>query len=210
MANINFGNELNTKHISTGLHNYEAARNAFFTLEVDFRIPTGPNKGKVNLLKPDYSKHPAQATEEDYIAEAAEGLKLNVTKAPVPHFSVGTEEYRRGNDVVKFATVPTWDAGTIEVDDVVGIRTKDILMAWQYLAYNPYTRLGGRMVDYKKTCTLMEYTQDYELIRTWTLEGCFITKITESEFDRENDGKRKISVEISYDRATVENNYETI
>jgi hypothetical protein len=83
-------------------------------------------------------------------------------------------------------------------------------MSWQYLAYNPNTRLGGRMRDYKKTCTLMEYTQDYELIRTWTLEGCFITKLSESDFDRENDGKRKITVEISYDRATIENNYETI
>ena len=83
-------------------------------------------------------------------------------------------------------------------------------MSWQYLAYNPNTRLGGRMRDYKKTCTLSEYTQDYELVRTWTLEGCFITKLTEGDFDRENDGKRKITVEISYDRATVENNYETI
>lgn len=207
MAKTNFGNELNTKHISSNLANYEAARNAFFTLNVDFRIP---GTEIVNLLKPDYTGHPEQATENDYIKEAAEGLKLNVTKAPVPHFSVGTDEYRRGNDVVKFATVPTWDSGSIEVDDVVGIRTKDILMSWQYLAYNPNTRLGGRMRDYKKTCTLMEYTQDYELIRTWTLEGCFITKLSESDFDRENDGKRKITVEISYDRATIENNYETI
>ena len=207
MAKTNFGNELNTKHISSNLANYEAARNAFFTLNVDFRIP---GTETVNLLKPDYTGHPAQATENDYIKEAAEGLKLNVTKAPVPHFSVGTDEYRRGNDVVKFATVPTWDSGSIEVDDVVGIRTKDILMSWQYLAYNPNTRLGGRMRDYKKTCTLMEYTQDYELIRAWTLEGCFITKLSESDFDRENDGKRKITVEISYDRATIENNYETI
>lgn len=207
MANINFGNELNTKHISSNLANYEAARNAFFTLNIDFRIP---GTETVNLLKPDYTGHPANAKEDDYIKEAAEILKLNVTKAPVPHFSIGTEEYRRGNDVVKFATVPTWDSGSIEVDDVVGIRTKDILMAWQYLAYNPNTRLGGRMRDYKKTCTLMEYTQDYELIRTWTLEGCFITKLSEGEFDRENDGKRKITVEISYDRATIENNYDTI
>ena len=207
MANINFGNELNTKHISSNLANYEAARNAFFTLNVDFRIP---GTETVNLLKPDYTGHPAQATENDYIAEAAEILKLNVTKAPVPHFEVKTEEYRRGNDVIKFATTPEWSSGSIEVDDVVGIRTKDILMAWQYLAYNPNTRLGGRMRDYKKTCTLMEYTQDYELIRTWTLEGCFITKLSEGEFDRENDGKRKITVDISYDRATVQNNYDTI
>lgn len=207
MAKINFDESLNSRHISNNLANYEAARNAFFTLNVDFRIP---GTDTINLLKPDYTGDPAAAKETDYITGADEGLRLNVTKAPVPHFSVGTEEFRRGNDVVKFATIPTWDAGTIEVDDVVGIRTKDILMSWQYLAYNPNTRLGGRMRDYKKTCTLLEYTQDYELVRTWTLEGCFITKLSEGDFDRENDGKRKITVEISYDRATVVNNYETI
>lgn len=207
MAKINFDESLNSRHISNNLANYEAARNAFFTLNVDFRIP---GTDTINLLKPDYTGDPAAAEETDYITGADEGLRLNVTKAPVPHFSIGTEEFRRGNDVVKFATIPTWDAGTIEVDDVVGIRTKDILMSWQYLAYNPNTRLGGRMRDYKKTCTLLEYTQDYELVRTWTLEGCFITKLSEGDFDRENDGKRKITVEISYDRATVVNNYETI
>lgn len=209
MANVN-EKALNVTHISTNLTNYEAARSAFFMLDVDFRIPQGPNEGKINLLKPDYTGDPAKATENDYIANAEQNLRLNVTKAPVPHFSLGTEEFRRGNDVVKFATVPTWDAGTIEVDDFVGTRTKDILLAWQYLAYNPNTRLGGRMVDYKKTCILTEYTQDYEPIRKWTLEGCFITKLSEGDFDRENDGKRKITVDISYDRATVENIYETI
>jgi hypothetical protein len=77
-------------------------------------------------------------------------------------------------------------------------------MAWLYKAYNPHTRKGGRMKDYKKTATLCEYTQDYELIRSWTIEGIFVTKITENEFDRENDGKRQLQVEFSFDRAIVD------
>jgi hypothetical protein len=32
----------------------------------------------------------------------------------------------------------------------------------------------------------------------------FITKLNDSEFDRENDGKRQISVEFVFDRATME------
>jgi len=190
-----FDESLNTRHISSNLANYEAARNAFFTLIVD---------DLSNLLSPAYTGDPEAAAESDRLNDSQNILRLNVTKAFVPHFSVGTEEYRRGNDVVKFATVPTWDGGTIEVDDVVGLDTKSILMSWLYLAYNPHTRKGGRMKDYKKTCTLCEYTQDYELIRTWTLEGVFVTKITEAEFDRENDGKRKLQVELSYDRALVD------
>jgi hypothetical protein len=59
------------------------------------------------------------------------------------------------------------------------------------------------MWEYKKTCTLIEYTQDYVPVRTWTLEGCFITKIDEEDFDRENDGKRQLNVSISFDRAIM-------
>ena len=190
-------NSLNTMHISDNKYrDYEAARTAFFVLVVD------DLDGK--LLKPEYKGDPARASESDYLKTPQEALKLNVVSCPVPHFEVSTMEYRRGNDVVKFAGVPTWTGGTIKVDDVVGIDTKSILLAWQYLAYNPHTRKGGRMKDYKKTATLCEYTQDYELIRSWKLEGVFITKISEDEFNRENDGKRQLSVDFSFDRAIVE------
>ena len=60
------------------------------------------------------------------------------------------------------------------------------------------------MADYKKTATLCEYTQDYELIRTWTLEGVFITEVSDDEFNREQDGKRQLKVEFSYDRAIMD------
>jgi hypothetical protein len=170
------------------------ARTGFFSLIVD---------DIDNIVNAAYSGDPRDAAASDKIARAQETLKLNVIKAPVPHFSLATLEYRRGNDQVKAAGVPTFDSGDITVDDVVGLDTKSILMAWQALAYNVYTRKGGRMKDYKKNATLIEYTQDYEQIRYWTLYGCFITGIDEGEFDRENDGKRQLTVTISYDRAIM-------
>lgn len=181
--------------ISENLSSYEAARSGFFILVVD---------GLDDLLKPDYRGEAENAEDSDKIKKAQETLKLSVTKCPVPHFEIATNEYRRGNDVVKFAGVPTWNGGTITVADYVGLDTKSLLMSWLYKAYNPHTRKGGRMKDYKKTATLCEYTQDYELIRTWTIEGMFITKITEDDFDKENDGPRKLNVEFVFDRATVD------
>lgn len=181
--------------ISENLSSYEAARSGFFILVVD---------GLDDLLKPDYKGEAENAEDSDRIKKAQETLKLSVTKCPVPHFEIATNEYRRGNDVVKFAGVPTWNGGTITVADYVGLDTKSLLMSWLYKAYNPHTRKGGRMKDYKKTATLCEYTQDYELIRTWTIEGMFITKITEDDFDKENDGPRKLNVEFVFDRATVD------
>ena len=181
--------------ISENLSSYEAARSGFFILVVD---------GLDDLLKPNYRGEAENAEDSDRIKKAQETFKLSVTKCPVPHFEIATNEYRRGNDVVKFAGVPTWNGGTITVADYVGLDTKSLLMSWLYKAYNPHTRKGGRMKDYKKTATLCEYTQDYELIRTWTIEGMFITKITEDDFDKENDGPRKLNVEFVFDRATVD------
>lgn len=186
---------LNTRHISSNLGNYESARTGFFVLEVN---------GLENLLKPSYTGEPENATDNDRIPNAGDILRLNVVKCPVPHFSVETLTYRRGNDVVHFAGVPTWDGGDIVVDDIVGLDTKSILEAWLYKAYNPHTRKGGRMTEYKKHATLIEYTQDYVPIRRWQVEGMFITKLSEGEFDKENDGKRQITASFIFDRAIME------
>ena len=191
---------LNTLHISENLAAYEAARNSFFVFYVD------PSQ-LTNLYSPDFNPDSGEASVEDGTRfdgqMASDALRLNVLKASVPNFTIETHEYRRGNDVVKFAGVPTFKDGSITIDDVVGLRTKDMLYSWQYLAYNPITRKGGRMKDYKKTCTLIEYTQDYEQVRYWTLYGCFITAIDEGDFDKENDGKRQLTASISYDRAVM-------
>lgn len=191
---------LNTLHISENLKAYEAARNSFFVFLVD------PDQ-LTNLYAPDFDPDSGESSVEDGTRFdkqiASDALRLNVVKASVPSFTVESMQYRRGNDVVKFAGVPTYKDGSITVDDVVGLDTKSILYSWLYLAYNPITRKGGRMKDYKKTCTLIEYTQDYEQIRYWTLYGCFITGIDEGDFDRENDGKRQLTVSISYDRAEM-------
>ncbi len=187
-------NSLSAQHISTNLANYEAARTGFFSLIVD---------DIDNIVNAAYSGDPKEATDNDKIARAQEVLKLNVVSAPVPHFSIKKLTYTRGNDQVHFAGVPEFNSGDIKVDDIVGLDTKSILMAWQALAYNVYTRKGGRMKDYKKNATLVEYTQDFEQVRSWTLYGCFITDIKEGDFDKENDDKRQITASISYDRAEM-------
>lgn len=189
---------LNTVHISQNMESYEAGRSGFFVFMVE---------GLDNLVKLSYTGGPENAADANGFMDqkkAEDYLRLNVVKASVPRFSVGVEEYRRGNDVVKYAGVPEFKDGSIVVDDVVGLNTKSILDAWLNLAYDPITRRGGRMINYKKTCKLLEYTQDYELLRTWRLEGCFVSEISEDDFDRENDGKRQLTATIVYDRAIEE------
>lgn len=187
---------MNTTHIASAYNNYESARTGFFMFIV-------PRDQLSNLPLPTYTGGDTEAIYYD-ADHAAEVVRLAVTSCPVPHYEVATETYRRGNDVVHFATVPTWNGGSIRVDDYVGLDTKSVLMAWLRLAYDPHTRKGGRMSEYKKNCKLVEYTQDYEEIRTWNLEGCFITGLSEDDFDRANDGKRQITASFIFDRAVME------
>ena len=187
-------NSLSAAHISANLAAHEAARTGFFSLIVD---------DIDNIVKASFSGDPKSATANDKIARAQETLKLHVVSAPVPHFNLTRLEYKRGNDTVTFAGVPEFQSGSIKVDDVVGLDTKSILMAWQALAYNVYTRKGGRMKDYKKNATLIEYTQDFEQVRSWTLYGCWVSEVSEDEFNKESDGKRQITAKIEYDRAEM-------
>ena len=193
-SNNAYDGGLSAKHISTNLANYEAARTGFFSLIVD---------DIDNIVRATYSGDRDAATANDKISKAQEILKLNVVKAPVPHFNIEVLKYKRGNDTVTFAGTPEFQSGNLTIDDIVGVDTKAIIMAWQALAYNVYTRKGGRMKDYKKTCTLIEYTQDFEQVRSWTLYGCWISDVSEGEFDKENDGKRQITAKLEYDRAEM-------
>jgi hypothetical protein len=59
------------------------------------------------------------------------------------------------------------------------------------------------MSAYKKDCTLIEYTQDFEQVRSWKLHGCWVQNITEDPFNKEQDGARKIRASIVYDRAEM-------
>lgn len=197
-------NYLSASHISTNLDNYEAARSGFFTLMVgsgamfdsESYHSNDPKKSTNSINKL------AKATGEGNIADnAQELLMLNVVKTSVPHFSLEVLEYVRGNETVRFAGKPSFEAGSLVVDDVVGLDTKNILLAWQAQAYDVHTGKGGRMKDYKKTCTLVEYTQDYEQIRQWELIGCWISELSEDDFDRESDGKRQITATLQYDKA---------
>ena len=197
---------LDAQHISSNIANYEAARSGFFTLLVDLAASYDPTKTPVDMVKATYNgsdSGAAAASDKITANNVQELIKLNVLTFDVPHFELETLQYKRGNEVVKFAGVPTFSSGSLKVDDVVGVDTKSVLMAWQGLAYNVHTRKGGRMKDYKRDCTLIEYTQDYEQVRSWTLYGCWIKTISEDAFDRENDGKRAITATIEYDRAVM-------
>lgn len=214
-------NKLGTYHISSDLQNYETARSNFFSLIIE---------GLNDLLYPEFSYN-GENTTNQYVTGgenvkkklAKDVIKLSINKAFVPHFSLGVIPIQRGNSVVKFADTPTWDDNkTLEFQDFVGLETKTVLMAWQALAYDVMTDTQGRAGDYtltingnqvarqgyKKNCVLVEYTPDFQVVRYWNLIGCWISAISEADFDVTSGGNggRQITCTFQYDRAEMHMN----
>ena len=47
-------------------------------------------------------------------------------------------------------------------------------------------------------------TPDYKLVRTWRMVGCWVSGLSEGEFNMENGGKKTITANIEYDKAFME------
>lgn len=138
------------------------------------------------------------------IPNAQEVLRFSVVSAPIPFFTQETVTINRGNSVMKAAGKPTFSDGSLVVNDYIGADTKSALMAWQNLSYNVKTEAVGKMSDYKKTCYLVEYTPNLELVRTWKLFGCWVSGLSEGDFNMEQSGKKQITATITYDKAMME------
>lgn len=141
-----------------------------------------------------------------HINNAQEMLRLAVTKAFIPHFKQETVSIKRGNSTLKYAGVPSFEAGQIDFNDYIGADVKSILMAWQNLSYNVKTEKVGSLdvTNYKKNCYLIEYTPDYRKVRTWILYGCWISNLSEGEYTSESGDKHLINCTIEYDRAEID------
>lgn len=138
------------------------------------------------------------------IQNAQEVLRISVSGTNVPHYTQSPIEVSRGNNTIKYAGTPKFDSNKVTFNDYIGADTKSVLMAWQALSYNTRTQKVGLVSDYKKDCYLCEFTPDYQLVRRWILHGCWVSSISESEYNSESNEMNKISAEIIYDWAEID------
>lgn len=140
-----------------------------------------------------------------YAAENADDvIKISVNKATVPHFTQTAIQVKRGNNTMKFAGTPEFGSGSIDLNDYIGAGTKDVLLAWQNKSYDVRTEKVGLASDYKKDAYLLEYTPDYQLVRTWKLMGCWISALSEGDYSHDSAEKHTITATIEYDKAWID------
>jgi len=198
--------KIGTYHLADNPEKFEVARSNNFEFVIQFDgVDPVTKKPRENdpLLRAGITRDRTNAQPEDKIEleDAKESIRLSVVKASVPHFTQEEIVVTRGNDKMYAAGVPTFGDGTLEVNDFIGAQSKSVLLAWQKLSYDARTEKVGRMKDYKRDCLLMEYTPDYELVRTWELKGCWVKGISEPEYSMEDNSKRTITATIRYDKA---------
>lgn len=185
--------QIGTYHLADNPRYFEVQRNntfEFVVTDIDGIRRAGANGTESNAA----------------INNAQEMLRLSVVKSSIPHFSQDVVEVKRGNSTLKYAGVPTFQAGSLEFNDFIGADVKSILMAWQNLSYNVDTEKVGSLdvTNYKKDCYLIEYTPDFRKVRTWRLKGCWISELQEGEYNYEDGGKHHITATIQYDRAKID------
>lgn len=181
------GTPIGTYHLANNPNIYEIARTnnfEFIVTDID------------GILK-------AGSSNVSY-ANAQEVIRMSVISCPIPHFSQEAIQVKRGNTTLKYAGVPSFSAGTIKLNDYIGADTAGVLEAWQNLSYNVKTEKVGLASDYKKDCYLIEYSPDYQAVRKWILRGCWVSGLSESDMDNENNNKKEISATIEYDRAELD------
>lgn len=207
-VNVN-GTGVGTYHLSGHPELYEPSRNNAFEFILDlnndnaFFVNNLVQKDDTALLSAGVGVNEAEDT--DYIAGVSDIIRLSVAESSVPHFDLGVIEVKRGNSTMKFAGTPTFSDGSLKCNDYVGARTKDVLLAWQRMAYdvvNDVVELAG---NYKRNCKLVEYTPDYSrIVRSWNLIGCWVKTLSEGNFSHDSNDKRSIDVTIVFDRAIPE------
>lgn len=141
-------------------------------------------------------------TADGYAAtNASTNLELSVKASSVPHFDLEKLTINRGNSQIKFASKPTFKDGQITVHDYIGSYAKDVLLAWQRQAYDVTTQKVGLAKDYKRDASLYELTPDYQIVREWKMYGCWVSSLSESNYDHDSTDSKTVDATIIYDYA---------
>ena len=139
--------------------------------------------------------------DSDYIKNAQEVIDFSVVSFDAPNFQQQSVDIRRGNSMVRYAGVPSWNQGNLVINDYAGVNSKSILQAWQALSYDVVNDTIPSAEHYKRDAVVMEYLPDNTLVRYWELKGCWVSSLSETGFNNEDANKKTVTAQITYDRA---------
>ena len=131
--NTEYDASLGAQHLASSSYDNEAGRSGFFTLTFDVGdfdnliaiTRTGTDSEVTGDAYKIQDENGNKMTED----QLRQNVSLNIVKFDEVLPELGKMSFRRGNEEIKFAGVPTYNSATMVVDDMVGTNTKEILVA---------------------------------------------------------------------------------
>lgn len=137
--------------------------------------------------------------------EKCNDIKLAVESVRMPTVQIATTDLRHGNEIVKVATNPQYDGGSVTVKDAIGVDIEMALWEWYTKVLDVENdSIMGLVINYKKTARLFQYSPDNSIARTWLCKGVFPTSIQPGDFTYAQPDKKMISCNLSVDKAQPE------
>lgn len=135
-------------------------------------------------------------------------LELIMQRAFLPKVTLNPIELRHGNEALKFAGAASWEGGQITILDTLSKKELNILLDWFNDTYDTETGTLGLAEEYKKTATIYEYAADGRYVRSWPIEGAWISSVDLGTLDATSDALKEISFVIQIDPSPLRPKYE--
>ncbi len=139
-----------------------------------------------------------------HITDITEGnhLDLVIQNFPIPKVELSVIEVRHGNDALKFAGQATWTGGELRVIDTLSRDELDALLGWYEQTYNPNTGAIGLASEYKKNGYVSEFASDGRYIRSWPINGIWLSNLNPGDLDAGNAEAKYLSFTVQVDPGT--------
>ena len=140
---------------------------------------------------------------DELLPQGNERLRLSVDSSSIPFMHQEVMTIKRGGTEIHFAGSMQFDTHTVRIIDYIGLDSAGALVEWQKLSGDIKTQKIGLARDYKKTAYLTLYDPAFNVVRGWTLKGCWISSLKESDVNMESGGAAKMTIDavITFDIA---------
>ena len=133
----------------------------------------------------------------DYIDS---GLSFLVTSFSLPKEQTETFKANYFNDSVNLTGKTSFSESTLVIKDAINYDSEKQFLQWRLRVYNPKTGKVGYAEDYKCDATVKEFSPSGDVVREWTLIGCFPSSVEYGDLTYEDAGEKQIQVTIMYDK----------
>ena len=129
------------------------------------------------------------------------GLEFLVVSFPLPKETTDYFKANYWNDSVNLPGKTSFETSQLVLRDAINYDTEKAFMKWRLRVYNPKTGKVGYAEDFKCEASVKEYSPSGDVIREWTLVGCWPSAVEYGELTYEDAGEKQLSVTIMYDKA---------